>query len=101
MEQAVENHAILNKTQRCLIGAYFLHEYSFEASALLNPSIARHPISPGRPAAGLFEPPRCWRRSYFIATFRSGTIAADGSVAIDQPRVLRLPKVRSRTSGLT
>src|SRR5207344_878664 len=33
MEQAFENHAILNKTQRCLIGAYFLHEYSFEASA--------------------------------------------------------------------
>src|SRR5207248_5956755 len=34
MEEALEPHAVLNRTQRCLVGAYFLHEYSFEASAL-------------------------------------------------------------------
>ena len=33
MEEAFEPHTTLNKTRRCLIGAYFLHEYSFEASA--------------------------------------------------------------------
>jgi hypothetical protein len=43
MEDALEPHAELNKTQRRLIGAYFLSEYSFEASALFNPSIVRHP----------------------------------------------------------
>ena len=49
MEEALEPHAVLNKTQRCLIGAYFLHEYSFEASALFNPSIVRHPDQSGAP----------------------------------------------------
>ena len=43
MEEALEPHAPLSKTQRRLIGAYFLNEYSFEASALFNPSIVRHP----------------------------------------------------------
>ena len=43
MEDALEPHAVLTKTQRYLVGAYFLHEYSFEASALFNPSIVRHP----------------------------------------------------------
>jgi hypothetical protein len=38
MEEAFEPHAELNKTQRRLIGAYFLNE----ASALFNPSIVRH-----------------------------------------------------------
>ena len=49
MEEALEPHAVLNKTQRCLIGAYFLHEYSFEASALFSPSIVRHPDQSGAP----------------------------------------------------
>ena len=48
MEDALEPHAELNKTQRRLIGAYFLNEYSFEASALFNPSIVRHPARPVR-----------------------------------------------------
>ena len=30
MEDVLESHTILNTTQRRLIGAYFLHEYSFE-----------------------------------------------------------------------
>src|SRR5258708_7727456 len=34
MEKALEPHDPLDKTKRCLIGAYFLNEYSFEASAL-------------------------------------------------------------------
>jgi hypothetical protein len=52
MEEALEPHAVLNKTQRCLVGAYFLHEYSFEASALFNPSIVRHPDQSGAPENG-------------------------------------------------
>ena len=52
MEEAFEPHAVLNKTQRCLIGAYFLHEYSFEASALFNPSIVRHPDQTRAPKNG-------------------------------------------------
>ena len=52
MEEAFEPHAELNQTQRRLIGAYFLHEYSFEASALFNPSIVRHPDQSGAPDNG-------------------------------------------------
>ena len=52
MEEVLKPHAILNKTQRCLIGAYFLHEYSFEASALFNPSIVRHPDQSAAPENG-------------------------------------------------
>ena len=35
-----------------LVGAYFLHEYSFEAAALLNPSIVAHPDQMPAPAKG-------------------------------------------------
>ncbi len=60
----------LNKTQRRLIGAYFLHEYSFEASALFNPSIVRHPDQIRCPEKWLSvhpEPSRRRRRAYFVA----------------------------------
>jgi hypothetical protein len=50
MEEALEPHAILSKTQRCL--RIFLHEHSFEASALFNPSIVRHPDQSGAPDGG-------------------------------------------------
>ena len=52
MEEAFEPHAVLTQTQRRLVGAYFLHEYSFEASALFNPSIVRHPDQSGAPENG-------------------------------------------------
>ena len=38
--------------QRRLVGAYFLHEYSFEAAALFNPSIVAHPDQSGAPPGG-------------------------------------------------
>ena len=45
--------APFTKMQRQLVGAYFLHEYSFEASALFNPSIvaASRPVAARRRAA--------------------------------------------------
>ncbi len=43
MEEALAAHGSFSKVQRQLIGAYFLNEYSFEASALFNPSIVPHP----------------------------------------------------------
>ena len=86
MEEAFEPHADLQQGAAQLVGAYFLHEYSFEASALFNPSI----VAASRPDR------RAGRRLRFILslravgeghvsslTFRSGTIAADGSVTVD------------------
>src|SRR5690348_11857104 len=102
MEEAFEPHAQLNKTQRCLIGAYFLHEYSFEASALFNPSIVRHPDQSGTPENGcrfILSLRAVGEGHISSLTFRSGTIGADGSVAVDPAaRLASVPKVGSRTS---
>jgi hypothetical protein len=38
--------AVKRETRR-LIGAYFCHEYSFSAAALMNPSVVRHPDQSG------------------------------------------------------
>src|SRR5439155_15214072 len=52
MEKAFAPHTTFSTIQRRLIGAYFLHEYSFEAAALFNPSIVRNPDQSGAPAGG-------------------------------------------------
>src|SRR5207244_7591323 len=102
MEDALEPHAVLNKTQRCLIGAYFLHEYSFEASALFNPSVVRHPDQSGAPDNGcrfILSLRAVGEGHVSSLTFRSGSIAADGSVSVDPTaRLASVPKIRSRTS---
>jgi predicted GH43/DUF377 family glycosyl hydrolase len=102
MEEALAPHAVLNKTRRCLIGAYFLNEYSFEASALFNPSIVRHPDQSGAPENGcrfILSLRAIGEGHISSLTFRSGTIAADGNVAIDPTaRLASVPTIRSRTS---
>ncbi len=102
MEEALLHHAVLDKTQRCLIGAYFLHEYSFEASALFNPSIIRHPDQSGAPENGcrfILSLRAVGEGHISSLTFRSGTIGANGSVAVDQPtRLASIPEVTSLTS---
>ena len=102
MEDALEPHAQLNKTQRGLIGAYFLNEYSFEASALFNPSIVRHPDQTGAPEHGcrfILSLRAVGEGHVSSLTFRSGTIAADGSVSVDPTaRLASVPTVRRRTS---
>jgi predicted GH43/DUF377 family glycosyl hydrolase len=102
MEDALEPHAELNKTQRRLIGAYFLSEYSFEASALFNPSIVRHPDQNGAPINGcrfILSLRAVGEGHISSLTFRSGTIAADGSIAVDpSARLAATPKIQCRTS---
>jgi predicted GH43/DUF377 family glycosyl hydrolase len=103
MEDAFEPHAELNKTQRRLIGAYFLNEYSFEASALFNPSIVRHPDQSGLPADAcrfILSLRAVGEGHISSLTFRSGTISADGSVVVDPTaRLASVPRVISRTSS--
>ena len=103
MEEAFEPHAVLSQTQRRLIGAYFLHEYSFEASALFNPSIVRHPDQSGAPENGcrfILSLRAVGEGHISSLTFRSGSIAADGGVTIDPTaRLASVPKVRDRTAG--
>jgi hypothetical protein len=102
MEDALAPHATLNMTQRYLIGAYFLHEYSFEASALFNPSIVRHPDQTGAPAGGcrfILSLRAVGEGHISSLTFRSGSIGPDGSVTVDPTaRLASVPKVGSRTA---
>ena len=102
MEDAFATHADFTKIQRQLVGAYFVHEYSFEASALFNPSIVAHPDQSGAPEGGLrfILSLRAVGEGHISSlTFRSGSIAADGSVSVDpSARLASIPKVRSRVS---
>src|SRR6201997_3849264 len=103
MEEAFAAHGVFSKIQRRLIGAYFLNEYSFEASALFNPSIVPHPDQSGAPDNGcrfILSLRAVGEGHISSLTFRSGTIAADGSVAVDPAaRLASVPKVRVRTTG--
>jgi predicted GH43/DUF377 family glycosyl hydrolase len=102
MEAAFAPHVGFNKTQRQLTGAYFLHEYSFEAAALFNPSIVRDPDQSGAPAGGcrfILSLRAVGEGHISSLTFRSGSIAADGNVSIDPTtRLASVPKIVSRSS---
>ena len=103
MEGALAAHDTFSEIQRQLIGAYFLNEYSFEASALFNPSIVPHPDQRGTPEGALrfILSLRAVGEGHVSSlTFRTGTIAADGSLAVDPTtRLASSPKVGYRVSG--
>jgi len=86
MEPAFRHHTLFNKTQRQLIGAYFMLEYSFESSALFNPSIIAHPDQSGVPAGArrfVLSLRAVGEGHISSLTFRSGIIAADGGISVD------------------
>jgi predicted GH43/DUF377 family glycosyl hydrolase len=97
MEVAFTGHPVFTEGQRRLIGAYFLHEYSFEAAALFNPSIVAHPDQSGvsEGARRFILSLRAVGEGHISSlTFRSGLIAADGNVSVDSPaRLASIPKV--------
>jgi predicted GH43/DUF377 family glycosyl hydrolase len=97
MEEAFAHHSTFTLEQRRLVGAYFLHEYSFEAAALFNPSIVPHPVQAGvaEGAKRFILSLRAVGEGHVSSlTFRSGVIAADGSVSVDLPaRLASIPKV--------
>jgi predicted GH43/DUF377 family glycosyl hydrolase len=102
MEDAFATHGAFSKMQRQLIGAYFLSEYSFEASALFNPSIVSHPDQSNAPKGGLrfILSLRAIGEGHVSSlTFRAGTIAADGNVTIDPTaRLASSPRISEHTS---
>lgn len=103
MEDALAAHCTFSKVQRRLIGAYFLHEYSFEAAALFNPSIVRHPDQTGAPAGGLrfILSLRAVGEGHISSlSFRTGCIAVDGAVTVDPTaRLASIPKVHRLATG--
>jgi predicted GH43/DUF377 family glycosyl hydrolase len=105
MEEAFAGHTTFTQDQRRLIGAYFLHEYSFEAAALFNPSIVGHPDQTGAPVGGrrfILSLRAVGEGHVSSLTFRTGFIAADGNVSIDPPaRLAAIPKVVGAAPDLT
>ena len=103
MEDALAAHGTFSEVQRQLVGAYFLNEYSFEASALFNPSIVPHPDQSGTPEGGLrfILSLRAVGEGHVSSlTFRAGTIAADGSLAVDPTaRLASSPRLGYRIPG--
>ncbi len=100
MEDTLAFHPATTYIQRQLIGAYFLHEYSFEASALFNPSIVPHPDQTGAPAGGLrfILSLRAVGEGHVSSlTFRSGTVSDRGAITVDPTmRLASIPRVISR-----
>ena len=100
MEQVFAGHAAFSATQRSLIGAYFLHEYSFEAAALFNPSIVTHPdqsaVEPG--SLRFILSLRAVGEGHISSlTFRRGTISGEGAISIEPPvRLACLPHISRR-----
>src|SRR6185503_2924994 len=96
MEEALVPHAQFTAEQRRLVGAYFLHEYSFEASALFNPSIVAHPDQSAAPDGGrrfILSLRAVGEGHISSLTFRSGHLCADGSVTVDPTaRLASIPK---------
>jgi predicted GH43/DUF377 family glycosyl hydrolase len=104
MEDALASHEAFTKTQRQLVGAYFLHEYSFEAAALFNPSIVHHPDQTGAPPGGrrfILSLRAVGEGHVSSLTFRSGSIDANGAIAVDPTvRLASMPRLLRRTSGI-
>ncbi len=100
MEDALRQHGDFSPVQRQLVGAYFLHEYSFEAAALFNPSIVAHPDQSGVPPGAMrfILSLRAVGEGHVSSlTFRTGVIAADGGVSVDPTtRLASIPAIKSR-----
>jgi predicted GH43/DUF377 family glycosyl hydrolase len=103
MEEAFQEHAHFSLDQRRLIGAYFLHEYSFEAAALFNPSIVTHPDQAGVAAGSrrfILSLRAVGEGHVSSLTFRSGSITKAGAVTIEPTgRLASTPEVIKRTPG--
>ena len=103
MEDAFQVHETFTLLQRQLIGAYFLHEYSFEAAALFNPSIVVHPDQSGAPLDGcrfILSLRAVGEGHISSLTFRAGSISANGGVTIDSTsRLASIPQIKNRVWG--
>ncbi len=84
----IDNSNDLSPERRLLIGAYFTHEYSIEASSLTNPSIVPAPdqsgLNPGEQRFILSL--RAVGEGHISSIeFRSGVIDARGEIMLDKP----------------
>jgi predicted GH43/DUF377 family glycosyl hydrolase len=77
--------------RRMVIGAYFTHEYSPEAAALCNPSMAAHPDQTGLAPGQLrfVMTVRCVGEGHLSAIgFRTGVLGPGAGLVVDEPEPL-------------
>jgi len=75
----------LDEDHMALIGAYFCHEYSYQAAAVMNPSVVCHPDQTGAPAGGLnfiMSTPTGGEGHISTISFREGVFHPDGSMEL-------------------
>ncbi|MBX5155322.1 glycosidase [Rhizobium lentis] len=102
MEEAFAPHIAFTKVQRQLVGAYFMHEYSFEASALFNPSIVAHADQSGVPSGSrrfILSLRAVGEGHVSSLTFRSGIVDQNGTVNSEPTaRLASIPVVDNPSS---
>lgn len=80
--------AAVSEPRQLLIGSYFTQEYALESAALFNPAMVWHPDQSGLPAGTrrFILSLRATGEGHLSSiTFRSGTIDAEGTLAIEEP----------------
>ena len=86
-----------------LIGAYFCHEYAYEAAALFNPSIVPHPDQSDMPSDTIrfvLSLRGVGEGHVSSVTFRTGTCRANGALAIDPPNPRSIvPRIEPLADG--
>ncbi len=87
----------LSRELKLLIGAMFSGEYALESAAIFNPSMVRHPDQTGAGPGGqrFIMSLRATGEGHISSIeFRAGTIAEDGSIALDPvSRFVSAPEV--------
>jgi predicted GH43/DUF377 family glycosyl hydrolase len=107
LRRAEELHAMvggitdLPEERRLLLGAYFSAEYAFEAAALFNPSIVRHPEQgqPGGATRFILSLRGIGEGHLSSVTFRTGTWHGDDTLTIDEPGPTGVPPVVGPVQG--
>ena len=75
----------IDEDHRALIGAYFSHEYSYQAAAVMNPSIVVHPdqTGAGNGSVNFILSTRTVGEGHISTiSFREGVFHADGSIEL-------------------
>ena len=93
----------LSAERRRLIGAYFCHEYSYAAAALMNPSVVEHPDQSGlsRGAVRFVMSVRAVGEGHISSiAFREGIVEPDGSFDLwPQPNVATAVSLVDKTQA--
>ena len=96
IESLLPTENALSESRALLLGAYFTNEYSFESSALFNPSIIPSPDQGGVQEGELrfILSLRATGEGHVSSiTFRSGIVASDGDIRMDDvSRFVHLPR---------